>query len=114
MGPDESGLRPDALADSRCRGVLSYLRTERRCTVRELTEHVAASARDRPGAPTLPELDRTFTALAVGCLPLLDDAGVIEWDREADEIRKGPRFAEIRPLLELLDDHREELPSDWL
>ena len=98
MGPDESGLRPDALADSRCRGVLSYLRTERRCTVRELTEHVAASARDRPGAPTLPELDRTFTALAVGCLPLLDDAGVIEWDREAGTVAAGPNLGRHAPI----------------
>jgi len=46
-------------------------------------------------------------------LPKLEDYGFVEWDREADEIRKGPQFAEIRPLLELLDDHREELPSDW-
>ena len=47
-------------------------------------------------------------------LPKLDDLGFIAWDREADEIAKGPRFAELRPLLELLDRHSEELPEGWL
>jgi hypothetical protein len=47
-------------------------------------------------------------------LPKLEDYGFVEWDREADEIHEGPRFGEIRPLLELLDDHREDLPSGWL
>jgi hypothetical protein len=46
-------------------------------------------------------------------LPKLEDYGFIEWDREADEVRKGPRFETVDPLLELLDDHREELPSNW-
>jgi len=47
-------------------------------------------------------------------LPKLEDYGFVEWDRETDELRRGPYFDEIEPLLELLDDHREELPSDWL
>lgn len=47
-------------------------------------------------------------------LPKLEDYGFVEWDRDAGEVTRGPRFEEIEPLLELLDDHREELPSDWL
>lgn len=47
-------------------------------------------------------------------LPKLEEYGFIEWDREAGEVTKGPKFEEIRPLLELLDDHQDELPSDWL
>ena len=47
-------------------------------------------------------------------LPKLDDLGFIEWDRDAAEIAKGRRFEELRPLLELLDTHRSELPNDWL
>lgn len=47
-------------------------------------------------------------------LPKLVEYGFIEWDREADEVRKGPNFDEIRPLLELLDEHEDELPDDWL
>ena len=47
-------------------------------------------------------------------LPKLADYGFVEWDREAGEVTRGSRFAEIEPLLELLDDHRAELPADWL
>lgn len=47
-------------------------------------------------------------------LPKLADAGFIIWDDESHEVSKGPNFEEIRPLLELLDDHAEELPEDWL
>jgi len=47
-------------------------------------------------------------------LPMLVEAGFIEWKKESREITKGPQFKEIRPLLELLDDHRDELPDDWL
>jgi hypothetical protein len=46
-------------------------------------------------------------------LPKLDDAGYIEWDRETDEISKGPRFEEIEPLLELIETHADELPAGW-
>lgn len=46
-------------------------------------------------------------------LPKLDDAGFIDWDREADVITRGPRFDEIAPLIELMIDHRDELPAGW-
>lgn len=47
-------------------------------------------------------------------LPKLVDMGFIEWDRDTNEIATGPRFDEIRPLLELMDDHQHELPEAWL
>ena len=47
-------------------------------------------------------------------LPKLEEAGFIEWDRGDSSIRKGPRFDQIRPLLELMQDHADELPADWL
>jgi len=47
-------------------------------------------------------------------LPKLVDYGFIEWNEETHEVTKGPKFDEIRPLLELLDDHEDELPADWL
>ena len=47
-------------------------------------------------------------------LPKLAEAGVIEWDQEANVVRKGPAFTEIRPLLELMRDHADELPGDWV
>jgi predicted transcriptional regulator len=47
-------------------------------------------------------------------LPKLADYGFIEWNKETHEVVKGPNFDEIRPLLELLVDHEDELPADWL
>lgn len=46
-------------------------------------------------------------------LPKLDEAGYIEWDRERDVIRRGPRFAEIAPLVSLMENHADELPEGW-
>ncbi|MBX0348351.1 DUF7344 domain-containing protein [Haloarcula pellucida] len=47
-------------------------------------------------------------------LPKLADYGFIEWNQDTHEVIKGPKFDEIRPLLELLDNHEDELPADWL
>jgi hypothetical protein len=47
-------------------------------------------------------------------LPLLEENGLIEWDRETDVIVRGERFDEIRPLLTLISEHRDDLPDDWL
>lgn len=45
-------------------------------------------------------------------LPKLSAYEFIEWDRETDEVTRGPEFDEIEPLLELLADNEEELPVD--
>lgn len=47
-------------------------------------------------------------------LPKLEEAGFIEWDREANTIKQGPQFEEVQPLLELMANHADELPDDWL
>ena len=47
-------------------------------------------------------------------LPKLVQIGFVEWDEDANTVSKGPRFDEIRPLLELMRDHADELPDDWL
>lgn len=46
-------------------------------------------------------------------LPKLEEQGYVEWDRRTHDVVKGPDFEEIRPLLELLVDHEDELPDDW-
>lgn len=46
-------------------------------------------------------------------LPKLAEYGFIDWDRQSNEVKKGRNFDEIRPLLELLDEHEDELPPDW-
>ncbi|VTT86294.1 hypothetical protein DM2_2332 [Halorubrum sp. DM2] len=46
-------------------------------------------------------------------LPKLADLGFIEWDPDENEIRKGPRWDDIAPLLRLIEDHQDELPDGW-
>jgi hypothetical protein len=47
-------------------------------------------------------------------LPKLERYGFITWNRDTSEVSKGPNFEEIRPLLELLAHHEDELPDGWL
>jgi len=47
-------------------------------------------------------------------LPKLADYGFIKWNKDTNEVMKGPKFDEIRPLLELLAKHEDVLPEDWL
>lgn len=46
-------------------------------------------------------------------LPKLADLGFVDWDREENVVRRGPRFDEVAPLIELMVKHREELPAGW-
>jgi hypothetical protein len=47
-------------------------------------------------------------------LPELERTGFIKWDREAGQVHKGPDWEEIDPLLNLIQNHRDELPDDWV
>jgi hypothetical protein len=47
-------------------------------------------------------------------LPRLEEVGFIRWNRDTHEVVKGPRFDEIRPILELMRNHADEFPKDWL
>ncbi|WP_265111409.1 helix-turn-helix domain-containing protein [Halosolutus halophilus] len=47
-------------------------------------------------------------------LPKLADYGFIDWHPDDEVAVKGPQFDEIKPVLELLDEHRDELPDGWL
>lgn len=47
-------------------------------------------------------------------LPMLEEAGFIEWNPATGEISEGPNFDEIKPILELIRNHPDELPADWL
>lgn len=58
--------------------------------------------------------DDMANALANVQLPNLEEYGFIECNQDANEVVKGPMFDEIRPLLELLKDHEDELPEDWM
>jgi hypothetical protein len=41
-------------------------------------------------------------------LPKLDDYGYIEWDKDAHEVAKGPRFDELLPLLDCVVNTRDD------
>jgi hypothetical protein len=46
-------------------------------------------------------------------LPKLSRTGFIDWDREANTINRGANFEELEPVLKLLFEHQEELPTGW-
>jgi hypothetical protein len=46
-------------------------------------------------------------------LPKLAEYGFIDWDEDSHEVSKGTNFDEIRPLLELMAEHEDELPDEW-
>lgn len=59
------------------------------------------------------ELDRLAIEFRHNHLPQLTEWGVIDWDEEENAISRGPAFEKVRPVLELLEDHRDELPGTW-
>lgn len=60
-----------------------------------------------------PDRGEIMSELTSTHLPMLAEEGIIEWDRETGEIRKGPNFDEIEPFLRLLQEHDDELPPFW-
>lgn len=59
------------------------------------------------------ERNRLRTLIYHSHLPMLEDAGYVEWDRAETKLARGPQFDEIRPLIELLDEHADDLPASW-
>jgi hypothetical protein len=59
------------------------------------------------------DIEEIETDLTSDHLPKLEEAGYIEWDRDTGEISKGPRFDQIKPLLNIIENHADELPPDW-
>lgn len=47
-------------------------------------------------------------------LPKLEDHGFVDTGPDRRSVRRGPRFDEIRPLIELLDANSDRLPDDWV
>ncbi len=47
-------------------------------------------------------------------LPKLEEMGYIRWNKETNEISKGPDWDDVEPLLTLIYDHQDELPDEWL
>lgn len=53
------------------------------------------------------------TALHHIHLPKLENYGFISWDRATDELTRGPGWADIGPVVELLRDNNEKLPEEF-
>ena len=47
-------------------------------------------------------------------LPKLEEKGLIDANAGNHSVTRGPRFDDIRPLLELLDSNRGQLPDGWM
>lgn len=90
----------DALADGRRRRLLATLSEREPC-------HPADALRPDADAHEVRIEHRHVH------LPKLEEAGFVEWDSDTNELWRGDRFDEVRPLLELLSDHDDELPDDW-
>lgn len=61
--------------------------------------------------------EKTIENIKLECyhfhLPRLEESGFIRWE-EIQWVMKGPRFDEIQPVLELLQNNSDDLPDDWL
>jgi hypothetical protein len=45
-------------------------------------------------------------------LPKLEAADLIEWDREAGVVSRGPGYGEVEPVLRLIADNADRFPDD--
>ncbi len=101
----------EGFADSRgtfddCLAALG--RVERRRILFDLLE--APECRIDPDWVEAPPGSDPRVPLRHAHLPKLAALGVVEVDAEGDIVRRGLDFEHLRPLLEVLRDHREDLP----
>jgi len=52
-------------------------------------------------------------ALLHNHLPKLDDHGLVDWNPETETLTRGPRFGQVEPLLELMNQSEDEIPQNW-
>lgn len=85
----------------------------RRCILRTLAnpdrrtaEGIGAILRsEEEGEPDILELE-----LRHNHLPKLDDYGLVDWDPETETLARGPRFGEVEPFLDIVDENRDDIP----
>lgn len=88
----------------------------RRRVLVTLLDHERQNAEIAPVPPDISaeELSELKLKMRHHHLPKLEEADLIMWDRETNDVRKGPRFDEIRPLVEQISECADELPGAWL
>nr|WP_225307792.1 MULTISPECIES: hypothetical protein [unclassified Haloarcula] len=103
---------PDVIWDPGMDRVFEALFTRRR----RMILFMLKQSSPRPIVDFLPRsagARNTETELRHDDLPRLASLAYIDWDRAADEVSRGQRFDEIEPMLELFENHADELPDDW-
>ncbi|MFC6977247.1 ArsR family transcriptional regulator [Halomicroarcula sp. GCM10025709] len=98
----------DALRNPYRRRILVAISDHNPCEITEFARNQIASVSEDEADP-----ERLEVQLLHSHLPKLAEKGYIDWNPEAETIRRGPNFHDIAPLLQLLDDHAEKLPADW-
>jgi hypothetical protein len=83
-----------------------------------LLEHNPQDDTDLDPLDIVAETERESTVLQSQLvhdhLPKLDAMEIVNWDRETGEISTGPEWGQVAPVLELIHDHKGELPDGWL
>lgn len=55
--------------------------------------------------------DKELISMHLVHIPTLADDRFIEWNRDDHVVTKGPRFDELAPVLELIDESRNDRPE---
>lgn len=106
----------DALAAAQRRQVLARLLDHEPQHVEKLSDasremadaHEAFLSQYLSGSHESAAVDKELLRIYFVHLPKLVEYGFAEWDRDTEIVTRGPRFDEIRPFLDLLDDQRGE------
>lgn len=84
---------------------------ERRRIVVELMEHNPVAQREAVEKASRPSRG-SEVELVHRHLPKLDHIGYIDWDQDSGTITKGPYWKDIKPVVQMLTDQRDQLPND--
>jgi DNA-binding transcriptional ArsR family regulator len=84
----------------------------RRRILMELLDHNPVSHQDTSTKNSTQEIERIELQLIHIHLPILNDLGYIEWNRNHRKIIKGSNWGEIEPIVRLLSDNRDQIPAD--
>lgn len=98
----------ELLKNSRRRETLRYLDDhDGEASLSEVAEHIAAVENDTtPRAITSQQRKRVYVGLYQSHLPKMDDAAVIEFEKNRGTIERGPNAAQLEPYLEVPDDRQ--------
>jgi hypothetical protein len=93
----------DSLSDTHRRRIL--VRLYEGCEAIDLSDFVRYDDTDA---------DRLQIKIAHVHLPKLEEYGYVQWKQDEGKITRGPDYDEIRPILRVLHENRDELPDGWL